>query len=221
VVLVLTGMFASWRQVGFDLDGYAHTSYGNILLSKLAIFAGLIALAAISRFIVRKRRAAPLDAPDSVIAAIDERTVENLRQSVGGEVSFAVALLLVTALLVQAVPARSAVQSKLFSTEIDAGQGKTAMVVDVTVDPARTGLNALHIYLFTPQGADLAAREVTAEMVPPDGGEPTAVTLVQAGDSHFVAETLVLSGAGTWKLVMHIRLGEFDDTVATTNVPIR
>jgi copper transport protein len=32
VVLVVTGLFASWRQVGFKIKGYTDTSYGNMLL---------------------------------------------------------------------------------------------------------------------------------------------------------------------------------------------
>ena len=69
----------------------------------------------ISRSIVRKRRSAPLDAPDSAIAAIDERTVAGLRTSVAGEVVLGLAVLAVTALLVNAQPARSALAPKLFS----------------------------------------------------------------------------------------------------------
>ena len=56
------------------------TSYGNILLVKIAIVAVLVGVAAVSRSIVRKRQAAPLDAPDSVIAAVDEQTVLGLRR---------------------------------------------------------------------------------------------------------------------------------------------
>ena len=49
VVLVVSGIFASWRQVGFAIRGYTDTSYGNMLLVKLAIVAGLIGIAAVSR----------------------------------------------------------------------------------------------------------------------------------------------------------------------------
>ncbi len=126
VVLVLSGVFASWRQVGFAIRGYTHTSYGNILLVKLAIVVGLLGLAAVSRSIVRRRRAAPLDAPDSAIAAIDERTIVGLRRSVAGEVALGLAVLAVTAMLVNAQPARSVLTPGLFSGSVNAGSGARA-----------------------------------------------------------------------------------------------
>src|SRR5207253_1989291 len=57
IVLVASGLFAAWREVGFSLDGYTDTSYGRLLIIKVAIVAGLVGLAAISRAIVRRRRA--------------------------------------------------------------------------------------------------------------------------------------------------------------------
>ncbi len=84
------------------MKGYTSTDYGKLLLVKVAIVVGLVGLAAISRGIVRRRRAAPLEAPDSAVAAIDERTVAGLRRSVGGEVLVGVAVLVLTTLLVNA-----------------------------------------------------------------------------------------------------------------------
>ena len=97
VVLVVSGLFASWRQVGFSVDGFTSTAFGRILLGKVGIVIGLVVLAAVSRSIVRRRRAAPLDAPDTVIAAVDEQTVSGLRRSVGGEVLIGVLVLALTA----------------------------------------------------------------------------------------------------------------------------
>jgi copper transport protein len=108
LVLVISGLFASWRQVGFTIKGYTSTSYGNILLVKLAIVATLIAVAAVSRSIVHQRQVVPLGAPDSVVATVDERTVGGLRRSVGLEVALGLAVLITTALLVNAQPAKSA-----------------------------------------------------------------------------------------------------------------
>ncbi len=62
--LVVTGGFQAWRQVG-SLDALRNTSYGNILVVKLVVFAALIVAAAYSREIVNRRFRAYPDDPTS------------------------------------------------------------------------------------------------------------------------------------------------------------
>jgi copper transport protein len=221
IVLLITGVFASWRQVGFKIDNYLDTSFGNMLLSKLAVVVGLIGVAAISRSIVRKRQAAPLDAPDSAIAAIDERTVEGLRQSVGVEVFLGVVILMITALLVQSIPARSAAVPKLFEATVEAGDGADAMKIDVSVDPARVGTNAVHFTTYDVAGKSLTVQEITASISNADEGiEKLEIPLDRAGPDHFINEAFPIPVKGTWKMEIHVLKSRFDDTTAFVDVPI-
>lgn len=223
VVLVLSGVFASWRQVGFAIRGYTDTSYGNILLIKLAVVLGLIGLAAISRSIVRRHRSAPLNAPDSAIAAIDERTVVGLRKSVAGEVVFGVAVLAVTALLVNAQPARSELAPKLYSATVSAGTGQSALSVTVTIDPARVGVNTIHVYTLTTKGADLTVRDISAKLVNRSGTSVPA-NLVRAGPNHFLTSSASITEGGKYQMlvqVLQVIDGRLIDTPAVFNVPIR
>jgi copper transport protein len=220
VTLVLTGVFASWRQVGFRIKGYTSTSYGNILLIKLGIVAVLIALAAISRSIVRARRVAPLDAPDSAIAAIDESTTTKLRKSVGAEVLVALAVLTVTALLVNAQPARSELAPRLYSTEVKAGT--PPMLIDVTVDPAKAGPNTIHVYTLTPAGANLTIRRITATMSLPSKNILSMPTdLQKAGPNHYLVNDLQIPIPGKWRMTIHVLRRGLNDTAAVIEVPIR
>jgi copper transport protein len=222
IVLVASGLFAAWRQVGFTVKGYTSTDYGKLLLVKVAIVVGLVGLAAISRSIVRQRRAAPLEAPDSAIAAIDERTVGGLRRSVGGEVLLGIAVLVLTALLVNAVPARSAVAPKLFSGSVKAGIGANQMLINVTVDPARAGLDTIHVYTLKPDGTDLVIRNITGDLSLPEKGiESLPANLRRAGGNHFLVDNLPITITGKWKLVIHVLRGGFSDTAAVFDVPIR
>jgi copper transport protein len=224
VVLVLSGVFASWRQVGFSIDGYTSTSYGNILLVKLAIVVVLIGIAAVSRSIVRKHRSAPLDAPDTAIAAIDERTVAKLRRSVGFEVLLGVAVLAVTAVLVNAQPARSELTPKLFSGSVAAGSGNDAMTITVTIDPARVGLNTIHVYTLTPKGADLNVRDMSAKLVSTDGATSVPANLVRAGPNHFLTNDATITVGGTYKMevqVLQVKDGLLVPTAGVLTVPIR
>jgi copper transport protein len=223
VVLVITGLFASWRQVSFHIKGYTSTSYGNMLLIKLAIVLGLVALAAVSRSIVQRRRAAPLDAPDSAVAAIDEQTVSGLRRSVGAEVALGVAVLIVTALLVNAAPARSALQPKLFAGSAVASAGSQQVRVKVTIDPAAAGPNTIHVYTQKMDGTPQNVREMSATMsLPSEGIDGLKVGIQKAGPDHYKAENQPISPSGKWKLTVFVLLpGSFVQAPAVLDVPIR
>jgi copper transport protein len=218
IVLFATGLFASWRQVGFSIKGYFDTSFGNILLVKIGLVIVMVGLAAISRSIVQKRRSAPLDAPDSAIAAIDERTVGKLRRSVGGEVLIGVVVLAVTALLVQAQPARSALTPQRFVGEATTADGK--MKIDLTIDPARTGPNAIHIYTLNPDNTNVTIQKITADMTKP-GQDTLSVPLTRGGPNHFLNNGFPIPAEGKWKIAIHARKSQFDDNAVVFDVPIR
>ncbi len=219
IALVLTGLFASWRQVGFRISGYTDTTYGHLLLIKLGIVAAILALAAVSRAIVRRRQAAPLDAPDRAIAAIDDRTVHGLRRSVAGEVAIGVAVLIVTALLVNAQPARSQLASGPVAKTVKAGTGADSMLVNIIVDPARVGKNIVHIYTLTPQGGTLASRISAQVRNVKQGIAPINIDLAKAGPNHSTTSDLVIPTPGTWQFIIHALRGAEDDTAVTIDVP--
>ncbi len=126
-VLVATGAFQTWRQVG-SLDALRSTDYGRILAVKLVLFAAVVVFAAFSREIVLRLFGEPADvAPTVPVIAggsdddppvVDEDEYEyeldeevelrHLRRSVWAEVALAVCVLAATALLVNAAPAKTA-----------------------------------------------------------------------------------------------------------------
>jgi copper transport protein len=223
MALIATGLFAAWRQVGFRISGYTSTSYGRILLVKLGLVALLVGVAAISRSIVRRRRAASIDAPDSAIAAIDNRTVAGLRRSVGGEVALGLAVLIVTALLVNAQPARSALTPNLFAGSVNAGSGSSAMTIQVTIEPARVGVNEVHVYTLTPKGADLPVRDVSAKFVSVDGTTSVPANLVKGGPNHYLSNNATFTASGRYQMliqVLQIIDGNLVDTAGVIKVPI-
>jgi copper transport protein len=223
VVLIATGLFASWRQVGFRISGYTSTSYGRILLVKIGLVALLVGLAAISRSIVGGRRPAPSAAPDTAIAAIDNRTVLGLRRSVGGEVALGLAVLIVTALLVNAQPARSALTPGLFAGSVNAGSGQSAMTIQVTIDPARVGVNEVHVYTLTPKGADLPVRDISAKFVSTDGATTVPANLVRGGPNHYLSSNATFTTAGRYQMLVQVLQlidGNLVDTAGVLNVPI-
>ena len=118
VVIVVTGMVQSWRQLG-TLQALGQTAYGRLLVAKVAVFLLLIAVAGRSRVLVRRRlsarasvgAAAPHQhAADAAPARLrdDGGSLELLRRLVLAEVIIAIVVLAITALIGIATPPRAA-----------------------------------------------------------------------------------------------------------------
>jgi copper transport protein len=226
-LIVLSGVFAAWRQVGWSRDAFFDTTFGRLLVVKIAFFIGLLALAAWSRRIVRARRPATLSAavatdtappsPGQTVPADPE--VRNLRWSVAGELLFGIAVLITTAMLVNSQPARGALAVP-FSTEMRSTQ--PPMLVDVTIDPAKAGPVVIHIYTLTPSGANSYITNATATMsLPSKGIAPIDVPLERAGPSHFRNTNFNVPFSGKWTLVVRAFKTQIDEAAVQTTVNIR
>ena len=143
-----TGAFQAWRQVG-SISALRDTDFGRLLVIKVLIFGALVVAAAFSREIVNRSfrartvaaRARDLErvgaGPGTPPSGFDDEPlddateVRSLRRSVLIEVGLAMAILAVTALLVNAPPGRAASNQPI--TEVfDADE----LSVEVRVDPA-------------------------------------------------------------------------------------
>ncbi|MGW0191230.1 copper resistance CopC/CopD family protein [Streptomyces sp. NPDC003362] len=126
-VLAVTGTYQSWRGLG-SFDALTETSYGRLLLAKLAGVALLLAAAGVSRRLIRvpaERTAVrervpepvggPLPEPEPEPGAGSEAALEperpldqrRLRRSVLVEAALGVAVLLITTLLTGTLPGRA------------------------------------------------------------------------------------------------------------------
>jgi copper transport protein len=224
-LIVFSGVFAAWRQVGWSRDAFLDTTFGRLLLVKIGFFIGLLALAAWSRRIVRARRPATLSAavatdaarrpPGQTVPADPE--VRNLRWSVAGELLFGIAVLITTSMLVNSQPARTAL-SVPFSAEM---RGPN-MLVDVTIAPAKSGPVVMHIFTLTPSGANSYIVDAKAELsLPSKGIAPIDVPLERAGPSHFRATNFNIPFSGKWLLVVRAFKTQVDETAVQTTVNIR
>jgi copper transport protein len=132
----------------------------------------------------------------------------------------AIGVITVTALLVNAQPARSALAPRLFSTEVKAGD--PPMLIDVTVDPAKSGANTIHVYTLTPAGQNLAIREMSATLsLPSKGVTGLPANLERGGANHFLVTGLVVPFAGKWKMTLHVLRRGLNDTAVLITIPIR
>jgi copper resistance protein D len=87
--LVLTGLVNSWFLVGLDhIGALATTSYGRLLLAKLALFTGMLVLAARNR----NRHTSALEA-DLAAASSNPANLASLRRSIFSEVALGLGVL--------------------------------------------------------------------------------------------------------------------------------
>jgi copper transport protein len=227
VAIVVSGTVQGWRQVG-GYDALFETTYGRLLVLKVALFGAMLAAAAVSRSWVRQRagaRAAALalsPGPGAAAASPEagRARLSLLRRSVGAEAGLAVAVLAVTALLVNAVPGESAEAAGgggPFTTQIT----EDDIVLTVDVDPAAVGPVAVHLFLDEPDGTPVQPEEVRAELALPEQDlGPITVSLVDVGQGHYSAESAEIPFAGDWDLEITVRTSDIDQTVFETVVPV-
>jgi copper transport protein len=221
-VVVATGTIQSIRQVG-SFFALFHTDYGWILMVKIGLVVVLIAAGALSRRTLhghlglrRSQRSAETEEPADDGGSRDVPS-DRLRRSVVVELGIALCVLAVTALLVNAVPARQAVAlpfSHSFTT--------LGVQVNAIVDPAKVGAgNEVHVYILTGQGTPKAIPELDASLsLPSRHLGPLGIPLRVVGPGHFTASDVTLPVAGNWILKLTVRIDAIDEQVVTTTLPV-
>jgi copper transport protein len=227
--LVVSGSFQSWRQVG-SLHALTTTTYGRILMVKLFLVVLLIVLGAMSRQIAdwlfsprdpivaggsdddgRSGSIADVDLED------DEELEEafeyrRLRRSVRCEVVIAVAVLAVTTLLVDAVPAKVAATASVGgATGVTLKSDK--VWVDITAAPGfAPGANDLHVSVITPAGAPFNAQDLTATLdFPSRHIAPLTIPLRKLGPGHYLSPGFTVPLKGNWRITANVGIDAFTE----------
>lgn len=210
--LVVTGVFQSWRQVG-GLDALTQTTYGHLLLAKLALFVVMVGFGYLGRrWVQRGYRGESVD-----VGADDAEVVAGYRRSIRVETALGIAILAVTALLVNAQPARSAL-SQPYSAELVADD----LLIDVTIDPAKAGPTDIHVYTLTATGAVAQVEELALELSLPERDlAPLEVPLERAGPGHFSAYDVEVPLPGDWTIEVRALVDDFTEATARDTVRIR
>jgi copper transport protein len=196
------------------LDDLLHTAFGRAVLVKIVVLTVLIGLGAINRqrSVPRLRAAAAAGAAPGAAGRV-------LRTTLRVEVALVAVALGVTAALVSYAPP-SALSAGPFSKSSRTGP----LEIQLTVDPARAGVNAVHLYVF--RASDGAPFTQTKELtlsaaLPSKGIGPLKGTVHRAGPGHYVADAMTLAPGGTWKLAVSDRVSDFDEYTATFDAPVR
>jgi len=190
------------------------TAFGRAVLIKLALLLGLIGLGAYQR-----RRSLPALRRIAAAGGAPGRAGVLLRRVLRGELTAIVVVLGVTAALTAYAPSIAA-QRGPFNATTRVGPAQ----LQLTVDPARVGANAIHLYLIDPRDGSQyrGAKEVDVqERLPAKSIGPLEQTASLAGPGHYVVPDAVLGVQGTWEVQVAVRVSAFDEHLTTLEVPVR
>ncbi len=229
VVLIGTGAYQSWRQLG-SWAAFGSTDYGRLLLVKLGVVALMLGVAASSHRWVTRHRRALIGAGAARLAAGSGTTRTVLGRSVLAEAALGTLVLGVTALLVNAEPGRTATAAppgpvhQVISYDTGGPSGRGRLTVEY--DPATTGPNTIRIVVEDSTGSrqDVAELRTTLTLRSRALG-PFAVPLQQLprrdnGPGGYQASGVTLPYPGSWELRITVRSSEIDQTTVTVPVEI-
>ncbi len=213
VVIAATGVIQAYIDVR-SVHGLFHTTYGALIIVKVLLLSTLIGLGFINR--------------ERVIPALERLVGDGrspggigvvARRTMRGELVLMLCVFGVTAALISYAPPIDAASGP-FSTYTTIGSAE----LEMTVEPARVGLNTIHLYLINAKDGSqfTATKELTATArLPSKGIGPLTLKANIAGPGHYVLDSAVLSPGGTWEIEITDRVSEFEQFSRTVKVPIR
>jgi copper transport protein len=141
------------------------------------------------------------------------------RRSMRGELALMLCVFGVTAALVSYAPPIDAASGP-FSTNTTIGPAE----LELTVEPAKVGLNTVHLYLIDAKTGTqfTATKELTATAkLPTKGIGPLPLKANLSGPGHYTLNSAELTPGGTWEIQITDRISEFEEFSQTVKVPIR
>ncbi|MCU1359885.1 MAG: uncharacterized protein JWN99_1174 [Ilumatobacteraceae bacterium] len=195
-LIVVTGSLQTLKLAG-GIDNLTDTRWGRTLLVKLSIVSVLLAVGAVSRWLLR-----------NVGAVSIRRTV--LAEAVLGIVVLGVAASLVS------LPPQPIDQGAIYSASL----AQAGVLVDITLTPGRVGNNEVHLVISPPGGSLTPVSNATARMELPSRQIPESpVTMAADGANHYTGN-ITLPFKGDWTLEVVVEVTPGNTILFTTTVPI-
>lgn len=235
--LVATGVV----QGLLEIDGWAglvDTTYGRLLLAKIALLAVVLAVANQSRLLVKRHYAGTEPGADGgdLLGGVPSRAeLTKLRRAVSVESVFGVATVAVAAVLIQAAPPRvelaqpplaasAAPRPVTRSGAYVAAVNRGGVVIHLKVDPAVVGVQYIYLDATRPGGAPVPVREWTLTVSNPGLGlhDVNVPVIVDTGVGHrYIYGSFTMPVSGPWTIRVIARTSDVDETVVTRKVRLR
>ena len=216
-VLAVAAIVASGvAQAIAELESFSdlwESAFGRAILVKSGLVVALIGVGAWNRTRARPRLAARAAANES-----PGHTGVALRRALRAEIALMAGVLVATAALAAYAPPSTA--RGPFAADARLGPAR----MELTVDPARSGPNQVHLYLFDRRdGAQFdRVKELHLEATLPERHlGPLDLDAQKAGPGHWVVRRWTVAPAGDWRLEVSARVSAFDAYTAELEVPVR
>jgi copper transport protein len=212
IVIAVTGVLQAYIDVR-SLHGLFHSTYGALIIAKTLLLAILIGFGWVNRerVIPGLKRIVEASERPGGIGMLARRTMR-------GELALMVAVFGVTAALISYAPPIDAASGP-FSINTTLGPA----VLEMTLEPAKVGLNTAHLYLINAKNGTqfTATKELTAvARLPSKGIGPLPIKATVAGPGHYILSSVVLSPGGTWEIEINDRVSEFEQFTRVIKVPV-
>jgi copper transport protein len=216
--LVASGSYSAWRGIG-TVHAIFNTTYGWLVVCKIVLLTGILAVANLSRRLVRRRTVAYAMTDSLVVGepgvADDDVATERLRRAVFVEALVGLVVLGFSAVLVAEPRGKEALAASYrspVSAVAPLGDGQS---VRVTASPGTHGPVSLTVELSdgsSPKSITATATQHDAEI------GPLRIKLVREGAGLYDGSTN-LPVAGEWEIDLVVTTSTFDAT--TTDVTLR
>ncbi|MEU5533099.1 copper resistance CopC family protein [Streptomyces sp. NPDC020362] len=246
-ILVVTGVYQSWRGLG-SWQALADTSYGRLLLAKLAAVTLLLAAASRSRRWTARLASLPTTArrdripepaggpplpPAPEPPAAPHPLPERLRRSVLAEVAVGVLVLVLTTLLTSTLPGRAAAEAadstapatglqtaSVTTIPFDVGTPGGHGKVQITLDPGRVGTNSVQAVVYGPDGGLSSVPELRITLTLAAQRIGPLDTKVTDRGGYWAADSFDLPIPGTWTMKVTVRVSEVDQVTVSKTVRV-
>ncbi len=147
----------------------------------------------------------------------DATEVRRLRRSVAVEVVIALVVLTITALLVNAAPARS-VETAPISMTLKSSD----VWVDVVIAPGVAGGNDIHLTALPVGDTVVNVEDMTVQLTRPGADlPPFTVPLRKLGPGHYIAPLYDIPYPGEWQMTVRVTLSATDESVLVGKFTLR
>jgi putative copper resistance protein D len=202
--LVVTGAVNTWYLAG-SIEALTATRYGQLLLTKIAVFLIMVAIAAVNR-----QRLTPRLLQNNS-PALAHSALGQLRRNALIEALAGFAVICIVAVLgmkppgihIHQHPAYGALPADAAFVHIHTEQA----MADVMIEPGHPGQARATIRLWNGDFEPIEARAVTFSITPPGGGPSPAFPAEQNADRAWKVDRITLSQPGNWTATVDAEIG--------------
>ena len=216
IALTLAGLTLTITGSGASLNSILTTTWGQLVLAKIGLTLIVVLIAAWNRRTLVPSLTSPTENTDEL--AVRWAT---LLRTIRAEAVLLVAVLALTAIVVNVPPARTAVVAK--TDRVDITQQVDTGNVQLSVDPAIVGPNTVAVRYTDGTGQPInVANSMSIEFSQPSAGlEPITRQVPASEPGVFVIQGNELSIPGTWTITIAVRTGDFTEQRTSFEVPVR